>query len=125
MLPISLFRWVHSGFKELYREELGYSDLADLSPDEKEKSGRSSSKPRDPRTSPRSRDPRGSPRGARDQRGSSKSQEISRGGSPRPRDPRGSPRPKDPRLNSSMQRKGGNSLSPGGRSRSPRDPRRR
>ncbi|XP_042223004.1 serine/arginine repetitive matrix protein 1-like isoform X3 [Homarus americanus] len=42
-------RWAHTGFKELYRDELGYSDIGEGSADEKERESRASSRPRDPR----------------------------------------------------------------------------
>ncbi|XP_066971453.1 serine/arginine repetitive matrix protein 1-like isoform X1 [Macrobrachium rosenbergii] len=42
-------RWAHSGFKELYRDELGYSDIGEGSGEEKGGGERASSHPRDPR----------------------------------------------------------------------------
>ncbi|XP_018014007.1 serine/arginine repetitive matrix protein 1 isoform X2 [Hyalella azteca] len=93
-------RWAHSGFKELYRDELGYEPEPPARPSppaEGQKRGDSRQRdrpvPRDPRAqprdprraSPRPRDPRAKPHDPRQ--------------SPdRPRDPRTAPRPpRDPR----------------------------
>uniref|UniRef100_A0A6A7FVN3 Serine/arginine repetitive matrix protein 1-like isoform X1 n=2 Tax=Hirondellea gigas TaxID=1518452 RepID=A0A6A7FVN3_9CRUS len=106
-------RWAHSGFKELYRDELGYSEPEQqpsggaaggdggsaANAEDGPHKGREPQTPRDPRAEPRDprrsspnrpRDPRPKPRDPRDGRPSPDR--------PRdPRDPRNAARPRDPR----------------------------
>lgn len=87
-------RWAHSGFKELYRDELGYEP----EPPQPPADDGGDVKQRDPREAggPPPRDPRGEPRDPRDPRRNSPNRP--RDPRPKPRDPRTSPeRPRDPR----------------------------
>ncbi|KAF2360459.1 hypothetical protein FHG87_008785 [Trinorchestia longiramus] len=94
-------RWAHSGFKELYRDELGYEpEPPARSPPPGATAKRGDSRSRD---RPPPRDPRAQPRDPRRP-------------SPRPRDPR--PKPHDPRQSPDRPR------DPRTAPRAPRDPRR-